>query len=550
MRSNTYFSERTRVRARAGRVRQSSGLNAIDEPGNSSTTNNYTEKQVTTMASQHKQVEQTHDYDIIRKRIHLQPSQPTNASYRAMQSLMPIQPTASFTPETWWIVDRQYRPKLRHGATPLVSRCMRAYGWSEAYSRRVLAAYRQFLQLKMAMQDWNGTHLEPSKEIDRLWQQHVMDVCNYAYDCILVCGHVVGYLPDEEFVAEERNQRRWNTKQALENVFTDVDEEIWQDIISSCGVVDESRGVEEKGVELEHTQSAYRPNDKAAERKSTAMAKNSSQNVTSPPIKRPPMTRMERRARSPRKVSQIIDNFDVRKESVQQEARPGSQSPQRVRFQSHITSPHKKPEYTTKDLNRVVAHQSPPWNRNPVFELASPPRPKTPPVVTEPHFSQIFSNAFRTLGFDTRESRTDSPTKRDITDNDSAFDPLEKGEDGRADPIYARRQAFEEGNSDLKSCGPFDSPFMSRNLQKGNMRWNESDDRKPVTIHIRDQFGTVTSSRARRSARLGRIFSAYAISKGVKPAHTHFFLDGCAVDPSDTPASLNLRDYDKIDCVI
>eukprot|EP00977_Amphora_coffeiformis_P016386 scaffold5075_cov174-Amphora_coffeaeformis.AAC.8 len=553
MRSNTCFSERTRVRARSERVRQESSPNAAEEAGNSSSSNHHIDDPATTHASQHEQIKQNYDYETIRNRINFHPLQPTNASYRALQSLMPTRPSGSFTPDTWWIVDRQYRPKLRHGATPLVSRCMRAYGWNESYARRVLAAYRQFLQLKTATQDWDGNHLEPSKEINRMWQQHVLDVCNYAYDCILVCGHVIGYLPDEEFIEEGRNHRRWNTKQALENIFTETDEDIWQDIISSYDTIEEKRSEKEKVADREHTQSAIHPKDKSAELKTSTTAKKGAQDVTPMLIKRPPMTRMERRARSPRKESQqAMNNIEIRKESVQEEARPFSQSPQRVRYHSPMKSRYKMLANETEESNRPEAHLSPPRPRAPAMEPPPPsqPRPKTPPV-TEPHFSQIFSNAFRSLGFDTRESRTDSPTERNVADEDCAFDPLEKGEETRVDPIDIRRQAFHQESSGFKSRRPFDSPLMSRGLlQKGDFRSIGFDDRKPVTVHIRDRLGVVTSSRARRSTKLGRIFSAYAISKGVKPAHMQFFLNGYAVDSSATPASLKLRDYDRIDCVI
>ena len=39
------------------------------------------------------------------------------------------------------------------GATALVKRCMRVYGWSLEKSRKVLKAYRQFLTLKKEHED-------------------------------------------------------------------------------------------------------------------------------------------------------------------------------------------------------------------------------------------------------------------------------------------------------------------------------------------------------------------------------------------------------------
>ena len=43
---------------------------------------------------------------------------------------------------TWWMVDLD--AQVKQGATPLVKRCMRVYGWDAQKSRMVLAAYRQF----------------------------------------------------------------------------------------------------------------------------------------------------------------------------------------------------------------------------------------------------------------------------------------------------------------------------------------------------------------------------------------------------------------------
>lgn len=547
MRSSVYFNERTRARART--VRQHLGA-VVDEGDNS----NCQPSSNTVDAPRQEENGQAFDYTAIRKKICQHPKQPMNAAYRALQSLMPQRPSTSFTPETWWIVDRHYRPKLCHGATPLLSRCMRSFGWSEAYARRALGAYRQFLQLKTAMQDWEGKLLEPSKEVRHIWQQHILDVCNYAYDCILICGHVVGNKPDEEDLSAERKQRRLNTKQILENVFSEIDEEIWRDIIS----LKQTQKDEEKGeqdlVVLDHQKVACQQQEKKFREhgKATTAKRDTLEERRSSPSRR--MTRNERRARSAREDTSFIESMEIRRELPQPNSQQRQQSPQRIRFHHSTKTPLSPPIPETKQSYQDGTHMSQPRPQTPVMEPQFPDQPKTPP------FSQIFSSAFRSLGFDTQESRTDSPTRRNSEERcafveehgaHQQYEVFEEEEGLRIDPIDARRQVYHHENLEYRAHSPLDSPFVSNIAHKRCYRSsNIAEDRKPVTVHIHDQVGVVTSSRVRRSTKLGRIFSAYATGKGVKPTHLHFFLNGQAVNSSDTPASLHLRDHDKIDCVI
>jgi small ubiquitin-related modifier len=128
---------------------------------------------------------------------------------------MPKRTSLFSVPDTWWMVDLHASPAPKQGATPLVRRCMRELRWSEAKSRSVLQAYRQFLHVKVAKQDWNAEILSPSVEVDQMWHQHVLDNLNYAHDCLLLCGHFVRHDPDGGLDVVARMNRLDATRQAL-----------------------------------------------------------------------------------------------------------------------------------------------------------------------------------------------------------------------------------------------------------------------------------------------------------------------------------------------
>jgi hypothetical protein len=132
------------------------------------------------------------------------------------------------------------------------------------------------------------------------------------------------------------------------------------------------------------------------------------------------------------------------------------------------------------------------------------------------------------------------------------------------DPIVARRHLFHQNYAQFESPVRFNRPAFatkhsspygtttapSRKKNVVQSTTNQKEDRKPINIHIRDQLGGITSSRAHRSTKLGRIFTSFATGKGLKPTSLYYFLHGKLVDSSATPGSLGLRDNDKIDCVI
>ena len=133
-----------------------------------------------------------------------------------------------FNAKTWWMVDlNPVEESPLQGASALVKRCMRTYGWDEAKAHKVLAAYRQFLVLKKELKDWNAETLSPCHLVDQMWHCHILDVVNYYHDMMLLCGHVVGHNPDGALDYAAKQKRDEATLAALKDHFESYDEEVW-----------------------------------------------------------------------------------------------------------------------------------------------------------------------------------------------------------------------------------------------------------------------------------------------------------------------------------
>ena len=149
----------------------------------------------------------------------------------------PVDEEREFNARTWWMVDLSFQPRSKQGATALVARCMREYGWDEIYARRVLQGYRQLLAMKKRSSDWYDQLHMPSGDITRMWCQHIVDTVRYADDCLLHCGHFVNRVADADVQEDDNNntvnmsqrkQRLNTTKQILESLFPgQIDKEMW-----------------------------------------------------------------------------------------------------------------------------------------------------------------------------------------------------------------------------------------------------------------------------------------------------------------------------------
>jgi hypothetical protein len=133
--------------------------------------------------------------------------------------------------EVWWEVRRSKNPAEptpTRGATPIVERVMRVYGFTEGFAKRVLKGYRQFMELKSVMNDWNETKLSPSVPIQQMWEQHLLDNLNYAEDCLLLFGRVIGHNPDGILEGQALRDRVQTTKIAFQARYgDDLDQEVW-----------------------------------------------------------------------------------------------------------------------------------------------------------------------------------------------------------------------------------------------------------------------------------------------------------------------------------
>jgi len=132
--------------------------------------------------------------------------------------------------ESWWEVRRAgpAEPAPTRGATPLVERCMRMHSFSEDFARRVLKGYRQFMELKSVMNDWQELKLAPSVSINQMWELHLLDNLNYTEDCLLLFGRVIGHNPDGVLDGVALKERVMTTKIAFQARYgDDLDQDVW-----------------------------------------------------------------------------------------------------------------------------------------------------------------------------------------------------------------------------------------------------------------------------------------------------------------------------------
>jgi len=132
--------------------------------------------------------------------------------------------------EAWWEIRRAgpAEPAPTRGATPLIERCMRVHGYSEDFGRRVLKGYRQFMELKSVMNDFQELKLAPSVSINQMWELHLLDNLNYTEDCLLLFGRVIGHNPDGLLDGSALRERITTTQIAFQARYgDDLDNEVW-----------------------------------------------------------------------------------------------------------------------------------------------------------------------------------------------------------------------------------------------------------------------------------------------------------------------------------
>ena len=96
------------------------------------------------------------------------------------------------TAENWW----EMIPGRKEGGAKLLKRCIELLAWRVDFAMNVLLAYKDFLEAKVSISDFDGTMLEPSMPIYQMWSQHILDTACYNNDCELLFGRVLHHDPD------------------------------------------------------------------------------------------------------------------------------------------------------------------------------------------------------------------------------------------------------------------------------------------------------------------------------------------------------------------
>jgi hypothetical protein len=76
-----------------------------------------------------------------------------------------------------------------------MARCISEHGFDPELTKRVFAAYRQFLELKQRLEDWDAKIdakiLSPSSLVDKMWHWNSLVNRHYRKYCISACGHEI-----------------------------------------------------------------------------------------------------------------------------------------------------------------------------------------------------------------------------------------------------------------------------------------------------------------------------------------------------------------------
>jgi hypothetical protein len=105
---------------------------------------------------------------------------------------------------------------------------MRVHSFNEEFARRTLKGYRQFMELKSVMNDWQELKLAPSVPINQMWELHLLDNLNYTEDCLLLFGRVIGHNPDSILDGSSLRERIMTTQIAFQARYgDDLDQDVW-----------------------------------------------------------------------------------------------------------------------------------------------------------------------------------------------------------------------------------------------------------------------------------------------------------------------------------
>mmetsp|Transcript_15875 Transcript_15875/g.23410 ORF Transcript_15875/g.23410 Transcript_15875/m.23410 type:complete len:312 (-) Transcript_15875:2421-3356(-) len=140
-------------------------------------------------------------------------------------------PMILFDPETYWdwaaVGERN-----NFSAHRLAMQCMQLYDLNLHQVQRLLRCYRQFIESKVAVEDFHDNLIYPARSVRHLWQLHLGDRFEYEQFCILYCGRIIRFNPcnyyGETFDVATEEKIKY-TKQILAKMFgNNVDKKIWK----------------------------------------------------------------------------------------------------------------------------------------------------------------------------------------------------------------------------------------------------------------------------------------------------------------------------------
>ncbi|CAB9497234.1 expressed unknown protein [Seminavis robusta] len=118
----------------------------------------------------------------------------------------------------------------------LAAGCAESYGWTEEFTARAITGYRQFMKLKLNLEDWDATQLAPSAAVEEVWQQHILYTTHYAKACKdYTGGHTMEHHPEvgldnnNEAESTNKTERIKTTQLGMKSLFgrNKMDAEIW-----------------------------------------------------------------------------------------------------------------------------------------------------------------------------------------------------------------------------------------------------------------------------------------------------------------------------------
>ena len=99
-----------------------------------------------------------------------------------------------------------------HEDDRLKNRVVKTLNWSDEETENALKAYKEFLELKISLQDWNATILLPPLQVKKVWELHVLDTSRYVHSCNDLFGDIIHFDPDGESNPTKRKERIDKTK--------------------------------------------------------------------------------------------------------------------------------------------------------------------------------------------------------------------------------------------------------------------------------------------------------------------------------------------------